>query len=202
MMTDEFDRLKRHFRAETGLAPRPEAKAAGLARAMDRYDEIFSQGSQGKARGSRLTAWVRGFALGSTKMHGLKLSHGLMAGASLAVITLVILNSGLLREAQNLPLSATPDKDVLTVARPKNAGLRDKAENEIDTLAQNAPASAPLPRFDMQPTAERRKMAIDGGASLQKAPASGIVAQSDQVDHYYRDQGRDKFTDIQTNPVK
>jgi Ca-activated chloride channel family protein len=191
MMTDEFDHLKRHFRAETGLAPRPEAKAAGLARAMDRYDEIFSQRSQGKAGRRRLTAWVRGFVLGSTKMHGLKLSHGLMAGASLAVITLVIVNSGLLREAQNLPLPAAPDKDVLTVAQPKDAELRDKAENEIDTLAQNAPASAPLPRLDMQPR-----------AYLQKAPVSGIVAQSDQVDSYYRDQGRDKFTDIQTNPVK
>src|SRR5689334_13774375 len=103
MMTDEFDDLKRQFRAETGLAPEARAKAAGIARAMDRYDEIFSQGSQGKARRARLIERVRGFILGSTKMHGLKLSHGLMAGASLAVLTLVVVNSGLLRERQSFP---------------------------------------------------------------------------------------------------
>src|SRR5262245_39937274 len=116
-MTDEFDDLKRRFRAETELDPRPEAKAAGIARAMDRYNEIFSQSSQGKARGRRLIERVRGFILGSTKMHGLNLSRGLMAGASLVVLTLVIVNSGLMREAQNI--SVTTDRDEVEGPAPK-----------------------------------------------------------------------------------
>src|SRR4051812_11600605 len=103
-MTDELDELKAQFRAEQDIAPREAAKTAGIEAAMDRYDEIFSKASQGKAPGSRLIERVRGLIRGSTKMHGLKLSHGLMAGASLAVIALVAVNSGLLREAPNLPV--------------------------------------------------------------------------------------------------
>jgi hypothetical protein len=68
-MTDEFDDLKQQFRAEKDLNPDPAAKAAGIAKAMDRYDEIFSATSQGKAKGSRLIERVRGLILGSTKMH-------------------------------------------------------------------------------------------------------------------------------------
>jgi Ca-activated chloride channel family protein len=207
-MTDEFDDIKQHFRAETDPAPEPVAEARGIARAMNRYDEIFSRTSQGKARDRRLISRVRGLILGSTKMHGLKLSHGLMAGASLAVITLITVNSGLLREVPNLSFSTTPDKDVLTVAEPKKAELKEKsddqlpAESEIDALAKNAPA--PLPSLELAaPKPARQKLAFDGGTAgyLQQAPASAIVAQ-DQVDTYYRDQGRDKFTDIETNPVK
>jgi len=209
-MTDEFDELKARFRAEKGPNPEPQAKAAGIVRAMARYDEIFSTRSQGKARGLRLIERVRGLIPGSTKMHGLKLSHGLMAGASLAVLTLVVVNSGLLREAQNIPFTTSPDQDEVATPEPRKAELKQEnlaakpAENEIDTLAESPPSPAPLPSLEMQGTMARQKMAVDAGSVgyLQKAPASGIVAQGDQIDSYYRDQGRDKFTDIETNPVK
>ena len=207
-MTDEFDHIKKHFRGEKDLSPDPAAKAEGMARAMGRYDEIFSKASQGKARGLRLIERVRGLIPGSTKMHGLKLSHGLMAGASLAVITLVTVNSGLLREVQNISLPTAPDQDVVKMAEPKKAEEKSdnrlRVEGEMDTLAENAPA--PLPSVDMRATVTRQKLAVDAGSVgyLQKtpAPASGIVMQGDQIDTYYRDQGRDKFTDIATNPVK
>ncbi len=211
MMTDEFDDLKRHFRAEIGLNPGPEAKAAGIARAMDRYDEIFSQSSQGKARGARQIQRVRGFILGSTKMHGLKLSHGLMAGASLAVLTLVIVNSGLLREAQNISFTASPRQDEVQSPEPSKAERRAKtvaanqAENEVDTLARSTPSMpASPPRLNDRETMPQQQMTIenDAGGLLQKAPASGIAQSNDQIDNYYRDQGRDRFTDIQANPVK
>jgi Ca-activated chloride channel homolog len=206
-MTDEFHDLKQQFRAEKGLNPRPAAKTAGIARAMDRYDEIFSKRSQGKAKGLRLITQVRGLILGSTKMHGLKLSHGLMAGASLAVITLVVVNSGLLREAQNIPFTVTPPdqdeakpleaekvepKEMTTAAKP--------GESEIDTLAKIAPA--PMPSLEAQ-VSPRVKLESGGfSSSLQQGSPAGVVLPSDQADSYYRDQGRDKFTDIETNPVK
>jgi Ca-activated chloride channel family protein len=204
-MTDEFDELKRHFRAEGEMRPSEAAQAAGIAKAMDRYDEIFSRTSQGKAKGLRLIQRVRGLIPGSKKMHGLKLSHGLMAGASLAVITLVVVNSGLLREVQNFPVTVAPDQDEEATPEPKKADLKERtdvakpAESEIDMLAENAPA--PLPNLEMQSTVARQKLAVDGGAVgyLQKAPAT---LPADQVDSYYRDQGRDKFTAIETNPVK
>ncbi|MGE4248461.1 MAG: von Willebrand factor type A domain-containing protein [Parvibaculaceae bacterium] len=210
MMTDEFDDLKARFRAETGPSPDPQAKAAGIAKAMARYDEIFSASSQGKARDRRLIERVRGLILGSTKMYGLKLSHGLMAGASLAVISLVVVNSGLLREAQNLPFVTAPDQDVASSPAPKKAEVKERTEaakpveSEVDTLAEQAPAPAPMPSPDMQASVTRQKLAVDAGAIgyLQKAPATGLAQPADQIDSYYRDQGRDTFTDIATNPVK
>src|ERR1043165_977111 len=110
-MTDEFDHVKARFRAESEIRPDAAAKAAGIKAALARYDEIFLQRPQGKAGRLRLIERVRGLFLGSSKMHGLKLSHGLMAGASLAVITLVAINSGLLREVQNIPLNLGVDQD-------------------------------------------------------------------------------------------
>jgi Ca-activated chloride channel homolog len=206
-MTDEFDDLKRHFRAETKLDPRPEAKAAGIARAMHRYDEILSQSFQGKTRGARLIERARGFILGSTKMHGLKLSHGLMASASLAVLTLVVVNSGLMREAQKISL--TTDREEVESPGPKKSELREKSEdqlsleNEVDTLAQSVPMAAPSASPENL-ASERQKLTDESGTVgyLQRAPASGLAQPSDEAHSYYRDQGRDKFTDIHSNPVK
>lgn len=207
-MTDESDELKRHFRTEVKLDPRPEAKAAGIARAMDRYDEIFPRSFQGKARGARLIHRVRGFILGSTKMHGLKLSHGLMAGASLAVLTLVIVNSGLLREAQITSFTASPSRNEVQSPEPRKIERNDKtvasnqAEGEVDTLAQPAPAARPQLKVEAGVPQQQLAMENDAAGFLQKAPASGIAESNDQIAIYYRDQGRDRFTDIRANPVK
>jgi Ca-activated chloride channel family protein len=215
-MTDEFDDIKARFRAEEDPSPDPQMKAIGIARAVHRYDEIFSERSKGKARAFRLIERMRGFILGSTKMHGLKLSHGLMAGASLAVITLVVVNSGLLREVQNIPLPATPDKDALTTTEPKpaqpqkqeikEAELKTKSDDQLQTaseenvLAMNSPA--PLPSVDLRARQQNESAVVNGYLQKTAEPASSLVAQKDQVDSYYHDQGRDKFTTIETNPVK
>ena len=137
-------------------------------------------------------------------MHGLKLSHGLMAGASLAVISLIVVNSGLLREAQNIPVATSPGQDWLKGLEPKNkAELKEKAdaakpaENEVDMLAKPVPmTAAPMPTMEMQSTAAvRGKMAVDDVAGY-------LAPSTDQPTNIYRDQGRDRFTDIEANPVK
>jgi Ca-activated chloride channel family protein len=204
-MTDQLDELKRRFRAERELTPEAAAKAAAIAMAMDRYNENFSERSQGRAKRRRLIERVRGLIPGSTKMHGLKLSHGLMAGASLAVITLVVVNTGLLREVPKTAVTVAPGQDGEATHDPKTVEPKERAsgaslaENEVDTLADIAPA--PLPGIEMRATAARQKLAVDGGVTgyLGNAPAS---QPSDQADSYYRDQGRDKFAEIETNPVK
>jgi len=204
-MTDELDQLKAEFCAEEDITPRAAAKAAGIEAAMDSYDDIFSKRSQGRANGLRLIERARGVLFGSTKMHGLKLSHGLMAGASLAVITLVAVNSGLLREAPNLPVIYGLDQEGGTTAVPKTAEPEKKAEESVDemeALTQNAPT--PLPENGLAMNAPKLKAESDAVSGyLQKAPSSlAVTAPADEQQIYYQDQGRDKFTDIQTNPVK
>lgn len=208
-MTDDFDPLKDAFRGE---APRPDpaAKAAGIAAAMAAYDEIFSAASQGRRTGPRLTTRVRGFLFGSKKMHGLRMSHGLMAGASLAVIALITVNSGILREAQKLTVPvAEPDQSA------GGGAAKSKEETRLRTDAQataekpdvGALKSAPKPA----PTAgEEAALGIAESESLsdssvpymQSAPTMLAKKSADQRQIYYQDQGRDKFTDIKTNPVK
>jgi Ca-activated chloride channel family protein len=205
-MTDELYHLKAQFRAEEDIRPREAARTAGIEAAMDRYDEIFLKRSKGRAHGPRLIERVRGVLLGSIKMHGLKLSHGLMAGASLAVITLVAINGGLLREAQNIPVIHGLDQGGRAIPEPKKAEPEKKTEESVDAmeaLTQNSPApqlKRELWTADKQKSAEFDAGEISG--YLQKAPASDLALPSDQSQTYYQDQGRDKFTDVETNPVK
>ena len=203
-MTDELDQLKAQFRAEKDIRPRPAAKAAGIEAALARYDEIFSKRSQGTARGLRLIERVRGLIRGSTKMHGLKLSHGLMAGASLAVITLVAVNSGLLREAPTLP--STPSLDQESSAIPEPTTLEKKDEPAKTAARQAAGENEALKDEEIEPAFSAPKVTAESDAVsgyLQKAPSSfAVTAPADERQIYYQDQGRDKFTDIETNPVK
>src|SRR5437773_2268459 len=203
-MTDELDQLKAQFRAEKDIRPRPAAKAAGIEAALARYDKIFSKRSQGTARGLRLIERVRGLIRGSTKMHGLKLSHGLMASASLAVITLVAVNSGLLREAPTLPSTPSLDQESSTIPEPTT--LEKKDEPAKTAARQAAGENEALKDEEIEPAFSAPKVTAESDAVsgyLQKAPSSfAVTAPADERQIYYQDQGRDKFTDIQTNPVK
>jgi Ca-activated chloride channel family protein len=223
-MTDEFDPLKAPFR---GAAPKPDpaAKAAGIAAAMAAYDEIFSKASQGTRAKPRLMTRVRGFLSGSTKMQGLRLSHGLMAGASLAVITLVAVNSGMLREPKNsFYIEEPPALPTEIDSKVKKAEARQRTDTQVargENLGQLQAVPKPAPEasgglgLDMTKSdsvadaiapksgnfsdyAESESLA---GGVMTYAPTTAAKS-ADQGQLYYQDQGRDKFTDIETNPVK
>lgn len=200
-MTDERDNLKAQFRAEA-LKPDAAAKTAGFQAAMTAYDEIFSKDSQGNETRPRLIKRVRGFLFGSTKMNGLRLSHGLMAGASLAVITLVAVNSGLLREMPQLSVTPAPEQNAGMPAEPKNEETRQRVDglSRKELKAAAKPATAPTGGLAL--SIPESEVAADSVAPyLQPAPTTGAKS-ADQRQIYYQDQGRDKFTDIKTNPVK
>lgn len=204
-MTDDFDPLKAPFR---GAAPKPDpaAKAAGIEAAMAAYDEIFAKASQGSRAKPRLMTRVRGFLSGSTKMHGLRLSHGLMAGASLAVITLIAVNSGMLREPQRLTVPAPEPA--------KNAGQAPKAKEEVRLRVDEVtprkssgaelksvakPTPAPTPTGGLGAALSESESVAD---SVMPYALSTLAKSDDRTQPRYQDQGRDKFTDIKTNPVK
>lgn len=196
-MTDDVDHLREPFRGEAPK-PDPAAKTAGIAAAMAAYDEIFSKASQGNAARPRLMTRVRGFLFGSTKMHGLRLSHGLMAGASLAVITLVALNSGLLREAPPPTPVPAPEQDAEQMSEPAKAEPRpmnDLARRELKRAAK--PATVPT-GLDLS----KSEGVADIAAPQMKSAPTTLAKNEDRLQAYYQDQGRDRFTDIKTNPVK
>lgn len=223
-MTDDFDPLKSPFRGEK---PKPDAaaKAAGIEAAMAAYDEIFAKASQGTHAKPRLMMRVRGFLSGSTKMHGLRLSHGLMAGASLAVITLVAFNSGMLRGPQNTffiedqPALPTEIDSKEKKAEPRQRADVTAARKEIVERLQAVPKPAPEAAgglgLDMTESGGVADVIAPNGGNLSNHAESESLADSvmtyapttatksaDQRQVYYQDQGRDKFSDIKTNPVK
>ena len=96
-MNGEHEELKKVFREEMPVLPRPEARQAAIARAALRFSEESSQASQGNAAGVRLMDRLRGYIQRSRPMHSIKLSHALLAGTSLAVIGLAVINVSHLR---------------------------------------------------------------------------------------------------------
>jgi Ca-activated chloride channel family protein len=223
-MTDEFDPLKAPFRGEAPK-PDPAAKAAGIAAAMAAYDEIFAKASQGTRAKPRLMTRVRGFLSGSTKMQGLRLSHGLMAGASLAVITLIAVNSGILREpkksfyVEEPPALPTEIDSKAKKAEPRQRTDASAERKEIVEQLQAVPKPAPevsgglglgMPKSESVADAIAPMGGNFGDYAESESRAGGVMTYApttvakgaDQGQLYYQDQGRDKFTDIKTNPVK
>ena len=216
-MRDEFEDLKSAFRAEAPVAADEAAKRWAILSAMAAYDRNFSARTQGSAPPVRLMDRVRGIFRGSPNMQGIRLSHALMAGTSLAVLTLVAVNSGLLQVLQQMPMSrdggieqpfgidtqgrqAQPAKPELKEATKKfDGGLATDLGGGTDYYAvQPVPAQEML-SGGAQPRMKTRGIA-PGDAVSRGLPSA--VQPADVLEQYYQDQGRDKFSDIVTNPVK
>ena len=93
---DELERLKAELRTEAeATMPPPGARAAAIALASARFDKISQSGLQGSASGNRLNDRAGAFIgrlRGRPIMQSIRLSHALMMGTSLAVVTLVAIN--------------------------------------------------------------------------------------------------------------
>src|SRR5437868_14828408 len=93
-MSDEFDDIKKLLRAEEPVVPREDARQSAVAAAMARFNAKNLGHSQGIASRTRLSDRLRGLFKRSRRMSTIRLSHVLMAGTSLAVLTVVVVNSG------------------------------------------------------------------------------------------------------------
>ena len=162
-------------------------------------------------------------------MQSIKLSHALMAGTSIAVIGLAILNvshmpaplpqlaapeslpepseqAGLKKESDGRRAGDTKtDASQLAAAKPRQEKLTE--ENVLGRFRSDSPSVALKSK-------DNDKSIVAGADALSDAEgkASGIVSEMiapapasqpvDMVQQGYHDQGRDKFSDIKTNPVK
>jgi Ca-activated chloride channel homolog len=220
-MRDEFEDLKKAFRAEAPIAADEAAKRRAISAAMTVYDRNFSASAQGSARPVRLMDRVRGIFRGSPNMQGIRLSHALMAGTSLAVLTLVAVNSGLLQLARDLPVMPEGDKQVhqpVTIEdhnqqiQTRKPELKEELAKKLDDerLAAGKDSEADVDAIAPEPAQE-----MFAGGAQPKSKALGYVQSesvarglpaatqpADVLRQYYQDQGRDKFADIETNPVK
>jgi Ca-activated chloride channel family protein len=204
-MNDELDDIRKLLRAEPPVTPREHARRTAIGAAMARFDEKYLARTQGIANRARLIDRLRGFIKRSRRMPTIRLSHALMAGTSLAVLTLVVINSGVLHQAYQ-PILRGDEAVEPPVAKPNqpiaSADKKAKIEPakpvaEVDAVSQPpASNSSVLPMEEGLALGKIARREAEAGAQLA-APAP-----MDQTIQQYRDQGRDKFTEIKTNAVK
>jgi Ca-activated chloride channel family protein len=207
-MTDDFDDYAKILREETPIAPRQAARDAAIAKATRRFAEENSRARQGSPILARLTARVGQFLERRQFMTTIRFNHVALGGASLAALALAVtISMPLVR--QNLDREGGT---TVATAPVNELAKKDVAETRLraeDTDSAPPPASAPAE------VAQDAFIANQGAAGIAAEPeakaklsAEHMVAGSppatagDVQYRSYRDQGRDKFTEIKTNPVK
>ncbi len=220
-MTDDLENLRQLFRDETAIIPREAARDIAIAEAMQRFQEI-SRGTQGTARGNRLMRGMRGFIGRRQFMHSLRFNHILMAGSSLAVLTIAVVGTSQFTRFETARISG---QETLAPPPPPGPIASTKENTSSEDLRIDAAKPDParvLPRelalggkagerrqkhksaYLVAPPATVASQPLDS-SSLQAelGRADGIfMNEPDIVSPGYHDQGRDKFTDIKANPVK
>jgi Ca-activated chloride channel family protein len=214
-MTDELQKLKKalHDHAPT---PDAEARKRALSAAMSAFDAENAHAAQGSRAGERQTRRVQAllktlFGRRSMTFAQPKLRHILAGGASVAVLALVFVTATQLRleapsllgdRAQPVAPSEKP-KVALVEARKREA---DQATLD-DVVGREPSAEVAAGRLEYE-RADAPAMQALSEAAPAGPPASAVgalsmesVADAPMVE-YYEDQGRDRFADIESNPVK
>jgi Ca-activated chloride channel family protein len=205
---DELERLKTELRAEATLPP-PGTRAAAIALATARFEKISREGLQGSATPRRLSDRAGAFIgrlRGRPIMQSIRLSHALMMGTSLAVLTLVAININALMPLMREPLAIKTDSDkkevdATTASRQEAPAKKPAVIGEV-APAEPVPESADALSTQMNIAESPPPPAPGLMRGIAKMKVEGIASVPDQSPQYYRDQGRDKFTEIETNPVK
>ncbi len=195
---NEFDDLKKLFRDEAPPRPDDGARAAAIAAAMA-HAERFSAASQEAGLAARLSNRMANIWNRRTRMRSFTFSQTLMAGASLAVLTMLVAGSPALHQL----LKET------AVAPPSYAPVSQPGSDTADTIVEPSPKDeavaqdtvalgAVVKTREALPTA-RVADGIAAVANMAVAPSEAIVYAPPPPSV---EQNRDRFTDITASPVK
>ena len=195
---NEFDDLKKLFRDEALPRPDDEARAAAIAAAMAHAERISTAsqevGITARLRNRMANIWNR-----RTNMRSFNLNHTLMAGASLAVLTLLVVGSPalhqLMTETSVVPPPAAPANQAVADAPEPPA----QAAPKVEVYAQRA--AAPLVETKAKDVLSGSVVA-DAAKASNLAVASGVMEQADAPPPSVAAENRDQFTTISSNPVK
>lgn len=213
-MNDELNRMERAFERQAAVQPSDAARQAAMRTATEAFQKENAKAHQGSSIGSRLRERGNHLLSALKRRPFMNLAHPkltpvLAGGASLAVLAIAVVNLDQIRP----DLLPAPVEDKL-------ADVRLAEEVDADTaLLEVRPAARP--EAALSKTKEVRKQER-GAAQLQKRQnqlgrsfsnqiAGGLVAnesapglrsRDDAVRQGYRDQGRDRFADFKSNPLK
>jgi Ca-activated chloride channel family protein len=225
-MDDELEMLRDAIERNTPPAPRWSSRKRTIEDAVAQFDKI-----QNTRKGTRFfdrlrfTAQVAGQML--LRRRTMKLSYVLAGSVSLAVLALAVVNTNQMRLLTESEIATGPDLDQTVPAPPQKSApvLVEKATTPSADRENNQPVDAPVPpqikSFSEEPQQNQiagyqnmedtnvplarpavSESGYDASIVAQDRIAGRVVGGFEQSHQQYRDQGRDKFTNIVSNPVK
>ena len=213
-MNDELNRMERAFEQQAAVRPSDAARQAAMRAATEAFEQENPKVHQGTGIGGRLREWGNQFLITLKRKPFMdfahpKLTHVLAGGASLAVLTIAVVNLNHIRpDIQPTPIETKRDAGkpvdetdsiaALTDTRPV-ARLEEQAPKEKEAKMQQ-PTTTQLSKRENR-VAQSFSRQIVGGLVANEA-TSGLRSRDDTAVRQYRDQGRDKFSDITPNPLK
>ncbi len=206
-MSDELHRMERAFARQEPIRPRDDARKAAIDAALQRFALENESAAQGEANRDRLRK--QGSKPGAFNWRRLMIfphlttTRVLAGSASLAVLAIAVVSLNRVQPELIPPLTQESVEDEAApaaVPAEQDASkppvlLEAFAKKEAPTKLAAGPAQQAEGRLRTQNTrVESQSLARGAVASapLADAPAPG----------FYRDQGRDRFADIDPNDVK
>ena len=195
---NEFDDLKKLFRDEAPPRPDDGARAAAIAAAMAHAERI-SAASQEAGLAARLRNRMANIWNRRTRMRSFTFSQTLMAGASLAVLAMLVAGSPALHQLLKETAVAPPSYAPVSQPESDTADTIVEPSPKDEAVAQDTVAlGAEVKTREALPTA-RGADGIAAVANMAVAPSEAIVYAPPPAS---MEQKRDRFTDITANPVK
>ena len=208
----EDDDLRRLFQTEKPIEPGAGLRRAAIEAAMARFEDEARASSQGFGVLNRLRNRMAISPRRLRSMTSLRSNYALWGATSVAVLALLIVGNNTVRVQLQPPAEERKEADSLQPVTPLQSA-------DSPTEIADAPGDASLPytppaaNAQIGPIYDRVVGEIAASPKAQSmAPRSRLakkdhsnflgVGTDDVSAGYFVDQGRDRFTDIQSNPVK
>lgn len=202
----DFDDLKQLFRDEAPIRPGEGARADAIAAAMAHAEKISAAsqeaGAMARLRNRMANIWNR-----RPHMRSFNLNHGLVYGASLAALTLLVVGSPafhqLVKETAMVPPPAAP-ASIATQPEMKPAEpVPAKDKGSVAEMQANGRDDAPAVEALRKTAAPSSVDALSIAGSANDASVSGKLEQVPAAALPPSvTEGRDRFRDFEANPVK
>ena len=202
----DFDDLKQLFRDEAPIRPGEGARADAIAAAMAHAEKISAAsqeaGAMARLRNRMANIWNR-----RPHMRSFNLNHGLVYGASLAALTLLVVGSPafhqLVKETAMVPPPAAP-ASIATQPEMKPAEpVPAKDKGSVAEMQANGRDDAPAVEALRKTAAPSSVAALSIAGSANDASVSGKLEQVPAAALPPSvTEGRDRFRDFEANPVK
>ncbi len=213
-MNDELNRMERAFERQATVRPSDAARQAAMRAATEAFHKENATVHQGTGIGSRLRERGNQLLIALKRKPFMdfahpKLTHVLAGGASLAVLAIAVVNIDHIKPGIVFsPFETKMDEAELPADKDVVAALTDT--KPVARLEENLPKTKEVRKQQSGAVqlSKRENEAVRAfsphivGGIVANEATSGLRSRDDTAVRQYREQGRDKFSDITPNPLK